>query len=71
MTLPNERFRALMYGQDLLRDLLYPSKTPGVPRKIREKARNILRHYPAKYELIKMAELMPKVFDAGDFKDEE
>jgi hypothetical protein len=34
-----------------LRDLLDPSKTPRVPRDVRQRARALLRHYPSKFDM--------------------
>jgi len=56
MTMPNERTRALLFAYDLLNDLCAPSKTPGVPDEIRERALHVLRHYPDRYEIASIAE---------------
>jgi len=62
MTLPDERFRAVKYAQDFLRDLLDPKKTPKVPRIIRQKARDVLKHFPQQFEMEKVAKASPEVF---------
>lgn len=56
MTMPNERTRALFFAYELLNDLLYPGRTPGVPEQVREYARRALRHYPDRFEIAAMAE---------------
>lgn len=51
MTLPYERLRAVNYTRDFLRDLLDPSLTPRVPKNIRDRAANLLKHYPWELEM--------------------
>lgn len=46
MTTPQEEIYAVSRTRQLLRDLIDPSKTPRVPKSIREEARGCLRHYP-------------------------
>ena len=60
MTLPDERYRALRFGQQFLLDLLNPKVTPKVPKYIRQRAGNILRHYPDSYHFAKIVEKMPE-----------
>jgi hypothetical protein len=60
MTLPDERYRALRCGQQLLLDLLNPKVTPKVPKYIRQRASSILRHYPNSYHFTKIVEKMPE-----------
>jgi hypothetical protein len=57
MTLPIERTRAVMQTKQFLIDLLITSKTPRVPRRIREQAYNLLRHYPGihDFEMVETA----------------
>jgi hypothetical protein len=62
MTLPDERYRALRCGQQLLLDLLNPKVTPKVPKYIRQRAGNILRHYPDSYHFAKIVENLPEDF---------
>ena len=47
MTLPDERYRALRCGHQMLLDLLNPKVTPKVPKYIRQRALSVLRHYPS------------------------
>ena len=51
MTLPSERYNAMLRAEKFLSELQDPSKTPKVPRYIRERAHSCLRHYPSEYHL--------------------
>ena len=62
MTLPDERYRALRCGHQLLLDLLNSKVTPKVPKYIRQRAANILRHYPDSYHFTKIVEKIPEDF---------
>lgn len=62
MTLPDERFRAVLAARDFLRELCDPKKTPGVPKIIRSQASSVLRHYPDTWEMQRTAEACPDVF---------
>jgi len=62
MTLPDERYRAVLSAEQLLRDLCDPRKTPRVPKVVRGRARSALRHYPSKYDMYCAAESAPEVF---------
>ena len=61
MTLPDERYRAIRYAEQFLKDLCDPTKTPRVPRAIRQRASSVLRHYPSEYHLERLAEKSPDV----------
>ena len=60
MTLPDERYRALRCGHQLLLDLLNSKVTPKVPKYIRQRAANILRHHPNSYDFTKIVEKIPE-----------
>jgi hypothetical protein len=62
MTLPDERYRALRCGEQLLLDLLNPNVTPRVPKYIRQRALSVLRHYPSSYHFEKIVENLPEDF---------
>jgi hypothetical protein len=62
MTLPDERYRAVLSAEQLLRDLCDPRVTPRVPRVIRGRARSALRHFPSKYDMWSAARSAPEVF---------
>jgi len=61
MTLPDERYRAVMQTQQFLQRLA-GGKYPRVPKTVREEARHMLRHYPTNWELQRAAEGAPDVF---------
>lgn len=59
MTLPDERYRAVMQTIQFLTDLC---NTPRVPKTIKEQARSLLRHYPSAWDMKRAAEDCPDVF---------
>ena len=62
MTLPDERYRAIQQTGDwLLQIAAHPKNTPGVPKRIREEARRLLRHYPGEYDLKQLEHAAPNV----------
>jgi len=65
MTLPYERFNSVKNTERFLLDLMDPSKTPRVPKAIRQRARQCLRHYPGSYDMVRAAEAVPDVFAAS------
>ena len=62
MTLPDERYRAVMMAEQLLRDLCDPNKTPRVPKIIRQRASGCLRHYPGSWDMKRVSAQCPEVF---------
>lgn len=63
MTLPDERYRAIMWGKQLLEDIASPHKTKRVPKEIRDRARSALRHFPEDYYLSMLAEARPDILE--------
>jgi hypothetical protein len=61
MTLPDERYRALKWAEELMKDLLDPSKTPRVPKSVRAQARSVLRHYPGGHYIDEIARRAPDI----------
>lgn len=61
MTLPDERYRAIKWTEEFLKDLCDRDKTPRVPKAVRQQASRLLRHYPSKYDLDRMAERAPGI----------
>ena len=59
MTLPDERYRAVMQTQKLLLEIL---STPRVPKSIKEGARYCLRHYPTEYDMKKVSQTSADIF---------
>lgn len=63
MTLPDERYRAVLRAEQFLKDLCDRSKTPRVPKAIRSQASGILRHYPSTWDMDRAATGAPEVFE--------
>lgn len=59
MTLPDERYRAVVQTEKFLREIL---STPRVPKAIKDQARSCLRHYPSLWDMQCAAETSPNVF---------
>lgn len=51
MTLPNEWFISMKKNRQFLFDLLDPTKTPKVPKEIRKRASECLKHFPMDHEI--------------------
>lgn len=66
MTMPNERYRAVVHTERFLMELLDPKKTPRVPKSVRQRAHGLLRHYPSKYDMDVAATMTPSVFETQD-----
>jgi len=62
MTLPDERYRAVIQTKKFLIDLCSPKRTPRVPKDIRQLANSLLRHYPSDWDMNMAAEQAPGVF---------
>ena len=61
MTLPDERYRSIRITETLLRDLCNSRTTPRVPREIRQRAAQCLRHFPGQYDLQQLERAAPHV----------
>lgn len=59
MTLPDERYRAVVQTQKFLVEIL---STPRVPKTIKDRARSCLRHFPSDWDMQRAAEGAPDVF---------
>ena len=62
MTLPDERYRAVLQAQEFLIALSDSNITKRVPKELRQRARGILRHYPSHWDMQQAAEASPHVF---------
>lgn len=62
MTLPDERFRSVIAAKNFMNDLLDPKKTPRVPKEVRQRAYSILRHYPSYWDLERVSNNSPEIF---------
>lgn len=61
LTLPDERYRALLQAERLLQDLTDCRETPRVPAAVRARARQALRHYPGAYYIAELARRAPDI----------
>jgi hypothetical protein len=61
MTLPDERYRSIRITAQLLTDLCNSAATPRVPREIRLRAAQCLRHYPGDWDLAQLESAAPHV----------
>ena len=59
MTLPDERYRAVVQTQRFLLEIL---TTPRVPKAVKDQARWCLRHYPNEWDMKRAADASPEVF---------
>lgn len=59
MTLPDERYRAVVQTIQFLTNIC---NTPRVPKVIKQQARSLLRHYPSAWDMKRAAENCPDVF---------
>lgn len=63
MTLPDERYRAVMWaGRFLLELSRNKQKYPGVPKSVRQEALDILRHFPNGSDMKHAAFTAPELF---------
>ena len=63
MTLPDERYRAVMWAERFLQDLAHDyKKYPRIPKTVRQEAYSILRHFPSSWDMKNAADLAPVVF---------
>jgi len=59
VTLPDERYRAVVQTKKFLEELL---TTPRVPKTIKDGARYCLRHYPSDWDMKRASDACPEVF---------
>jgi hypothetical protein len=63
MTLPDERYRAVMWAKRFLREVATDRKKyPRIPSAVRKEAFSILRHYPNDWDMDRASENSPEVF---------
>lgn len=63
MTLPDERYRAVLCTKRFLQELATnKEKYPRIPKRVRQEAMSLLRHYPSTYEMDVAAHYAPDVF---------
>ena len=61
MTLPDERYRAIIQAKQFLERLSFSSEIKRVPLAVRKEARGILRHFPSEYDLDQIEQYAPHV----------
>jgi hypothetical protein len=63
MTLPDERYRSVMWAKRFLESLAYDKKAyPRISKTVRGEAHSILRHFPSEWDMKNAADLAPIVF---------
>ena len=63
MTLPDERYRSVLWAERFLRELATDRKKyPRIPARVRQEAYSILRHYPSKWDMDQASEYAVHVF---------
>lgn len=63
MTLPDERYRSVMWAKRFLEGLAYDYKAyPRISKAVRGEAHSILRHFPNEWDLDSAARRAPDVF---------
>jgi excinuclease UvrABC nuclease subunit len=60
MTLPDERYRAVIETKKFLESII--TTRSGLSKEMKETARWCLRHYPSEYDLDRVSENSPDVF---------
>ena len=60
MTLPDERYRAVMMARKFMIDIM--NYRSGLSKEMQDEARAVLRHFPSEYDLDMAAEKAPHVF---------
>jgi len=63
MTLPDERYRAIMRTRQLLLNLCNAQHTPRVPKIVRDEARYCLHHFPSEFDLKEIERAAPHVIE--------
>jgi len=59
LTLPDERYRAVVQTERFLLRLL---TTPRIPKDVKDEARACLRHYPSNSDMMAASQSAPNVF---------
>lgn len=57
MTMPNEMFNAIRNARHFMLALMNPKETPKVPKEIRKRARDRLKHFPSEYEISELEKM--------------
>jgi hypothetical protein len=62
MTLPDERYRAVMQTAKFLQALSFSGEFKRIPLAVRQEARALLRHYPSEYDMKKVSQTSADIF---------
>ena len=63
MTLPDERYRAVMWAEKFLQELAHDTKKyPRISKEVRREAYSIARHFPNSWDMKRAADGAPDVF---------
>lgn len=63
MTLPDERYRAVMWANRFLQELATDRKKyPRIPKVVRQEAFSILRHFPSEWDMNRASHHAPDIF---------
>ena len=62
MTLPDERYRAVMQTAKFLQALSHSGELKRIPLSVRQEARALLRHYPSEYDMKKVSQTSADIF---------
>ena len=63
MTLPDERYRSVMWAKRFLESLAHDRKAyPRISKAVRGEAYSILRHFPNEWDMRRVSESTPEVF---------
>jgi hypothetical protein len=62
MTLPDERYRAVMQTAKFLQALSFSGELKRIPLAVRQQARALLRHYPSEYDMKKVSQTSADIF---------
>ncbi len=63
MTIPIERSLSVLQTRQFLLDLQDSKLTPKVPKAVRLRARELLRHYPTSFYIEEAAKIAPNIFE--------
>ena len=61
MTLPDERYQAIVSTRQFLLDIISSKKIKRLPLAVRHTARCLLTHYPNEYDLKLLSEKSPNI----------
>ena len=61
MTLPDERYRAMLWAKQLMINLQQPGNR--VPKQFKDQARSALRHYPSDWDMKQLEQAAPHVLE--------